>query len=74
MFDLTFRIEVLEVVLKFVDKNGANVELLVKLFNLLHSFLVVGVCFGDFHELRSQIGENVGEISYAKNDDDHRPE
>jgi len=50
------------------------VEFLIKLFNLLHSFLVVSISLRNLHELRSQVGENVREISNTENNDDHGPE
>lgn len=59
VFDLTLRVEVLKVVLKLVDQLRTNVEFLIELFDLLHSFLIVGVGLGNLHELRGQIGENI---------------
>ena len=53
VFNFTLRIEVLEVILKFVNKLRTDVEFLIKLLNLLHSLLVVSICLWNFHELRS---------------------
>ena len=73
-FKLHFRVVVAEVISKLIDKRTSNMKLLVELINLLNPLLVRGICSCNLTELGTEVGQDVGENGYSKDDDGHCPE
>lgn len=75
MVRLQFEVGVIvgEVVRQFVDQVSANLELLVKLIDLLDSFLVGSKSPIDLTKLRTEITENVRKDSNSKDNDEQSP-
>lgn len=72
-FYLKFEVVTIEVGSKLLHKILTNLELLIKLVDLLDSLLVHGIRSSDFTELRTQVTQNEREYGNTNDDDEHGP-
>lgn len=72
-FHLKFEVVAVEVGCKLLHQVLTNLELLIKLVDLLDSLLVDCIRSGDFTKLRTKVTQNEREYGNTNDDDEHGP-